>query len=283
MNNLQQRSQPEQIRINRISIKGGKVYISVHQKQKGTGSIYKSQISPELTRVFNERGQLGLDSEILKLSAQQKIKLIGTHKSIRVYKEILSDPDNLKEYTEAEVGILIDNKKIEDLPIGKTYVIKMRAGETLSGVLSFKIESGYELTPYSTNDLPTEKAKFFVLRTQASQYLDYIRRNCPNYSQYNFEIQEKKNTEDYRGIAKIAKWCKDQGIDIELRKTVKVDAQASEVIRVYRFRKNRELKLDAHLRDDLKTSYILYRRDSELYKTSNQLYMIDKLKQYKLK
>lgn len=282
MNNSRQRSQPEQIRINRISIKGSQVYISVHQNQKGTGSIYKSQISPELTRVFNERGQLGIDDEILKLASQQKIKLIGSHKSIRVYKEILSDPENLKEYSEAETGILIDNKRIEDLPTGKTYVIKMN-GQTLAGVLAFKTQNGYELTPYSINDLPTEKAKFFVLRNQASQYLDYIRRNCPNYSQYNFEIQEKKNTEDYRGIAKIARWCEEQGIVLELRKTIKVDAQASEVVRVYRFKKNRELTLEAHLRDDLKTSYILYRRDNKLYTTTNQLHMVDKLKQYKLK
>lgn len=233
--------------------------------------------------VYKERGQLGLDSEILKLTAQNKIKLIGTHKSVRVYKEILSDPDNLKEYSEAEADVLITTKKIEDLPTGKTYVIKMRSGETLAGVLSFKTESGFELTPYSTNDLPTEKAKFFVLRNQASQYLDYIRRNCPNYSTYYFEIQEKKDTEDYRGIVKIAKWCKDQSIELELRKTINVQGSGEELTRVYRFKKAREYRLEAHIKENNTTTYTLYRRDDELYTTTNQLYMIDVLKRYKLK
>ena len=135
MTNSQQQSQP--IRINRVSIKGGAVYTSILQHSKNRSGLYKSQKSPSLTRVFQERGQIGLDAEILKMTAQGQIKLIGSHKSIRAYKEVLSDPDNLKEYSEAEVDALITTKRAEDLPTGKTYVIKMN-GTTPAGVLTFK-------------------------------------------------------------------------------------------------------------------------------------------------
>ena len=282
MTNSQQQSQP--IRINRVSIKGGEVYTSILQHSKTRSGLYKSQKSPSLTRVFKERGRLGLDAEILKMTAQGKIKLIGSHKSIRAYKEVLSDPDNLKEYSEAEVDALITTKRAEDLPTGKTYVIKMN-GTTLAGVLTFKTHHGYELTPYSVDDLPDEKPKYFVLRNQAVQYLEYIKRNCPAYSRINFEIQEKKDVEDYRGIAKIATYCKKEDIPIELRKTTTIKGQGEDttIIRVYRFKKNRDLRLEAHINEHKPSTYELWRRDENIYTTSNQLYMVEKLKNYKLK
>lgn len=127
------------VRVKRIAVVGGKVRLAVCRTQKGTGTTTKSVISEDLSEVYEKRGKTGLDTEILKLCAKGKMKLIGTHKSVIDYREILMNQDNVQSLTEEKTDILLDELDKQELFTGKTFAIKMNNTDYLAGVLTVKI------------------------------------------------------------------------------------------------------------------------------------------------
>lgn len=269
----------EVIKVQRVSIIGGKVRLSIVYTKRGTGSTSKSYISEDLSEVYEKRGKIGLDTEILRLCAKGKMKIIGSHKSILEYKEILANPDNLQTLSEEKTDILLDDISTREAFTGKTFTIQMASGDYLAGVLTVKIGEHTEYVPYGTKDMPHKPIKYFVLREQARAYLNYIRQNCPAYYTYKLEIVEKVNDSDFSGIAKIAKWCEKQGIQIRMPK--KPVILEDKMTKTFRF-PNREYKLEAEITNKL-TTYRFFRRKTILCESTKQLDIIDEMKKYKLK
>lgn len=267
------------IKVQRVSIVGGKVKLSVVYTKKGVGTTSKSYISEDLSEVYEKRGKIGLDTEILRLCAKGKIKIIGSHKSILEYKEILANPDNITSLSEEKTDILLDDISTKEQFTGKTFAIQMASGDYLAGVLTVKIGEHTEYVPYGTKDMPHKPIKYFVLREQARAYLNYIRQNCPAYYTYKLEIVEKVNDSDYSGIAKISKWCEKQGIQIRMpKKPIIVD---NTMTKTFRF-PNRDYKLEAEMTSQI-TTYRFFRRKDVLCESTRQLDIIDEMKKYKLK
>ena len=271
----------EPVKINRISIKGGSVYISKYNHIRGSSSDYHAIKSEDLTKVYQERGQSGLDHTILTLVAQGKMKLIGTHGKLREYKEILSNQENVQLLSEAKVDILVDTIEQTEQPTGKTYVIKMR-DDILAGVIQFKIGDKIELTPYGTKDLLGAKPRFFILKSQATQYLQALREGCPDWSSYHLSIEEKKNDEDFKGIRKIADWCQNKKIDIKLQNIVVTTGDMESVQKIYKF-PNRDYKLSVEMTKSSGSKYIFSRRKKVLLEATNQHDILDVMIKYNLK
>lgn len=271
----------EPVKINRVSVKGGSVYISTYKHVRGSSSDYHATKSDDLTRIYQERGQAGLDHAILTLVAQGKMKLIGTHGKLREYKEILSNTENVEVLSEAKVDILLDPVQQQEQPTGKTYVIKMK-DDILAGVVRYKLGDKIELTPYGTKDLLGAKPKFFVLRSQASQYLQTLHEKCPDWASYNLSIVEKKNDQDFEGIRKIARWCQDRNIDIKLQNTILTTGETESIKKIYKF-PNRDYKLSVEITNSNGSKYTFSRRKEVLTQTTNQQKIIDSISKYKLK
>ena len=271
----------EPVKINRVSVKGGSVYISTYKHTRGSSSDYHATKSDDLTKVYQERGQSGLDHAILTLVAQGKMKLIGTHGKLREYKEILSNEENLKVLSEAKVDILLDTLEQTEQPTGKTYVIKMK-NDILAGVIQYKIGDKVELTPYGTKDLVGAKPRFFILKSQATQYLQTLREGCPDWSSYHLSIEEKKNDEDFTGIRKIANWCQDRKINIKLQNTILTTGDTESVQKIYKF-PNRDYKLSVEMTKSNGSKYVFSRRKKVLLETTNQQNILDIMKKYNLK
>ena len=270
----------EQVRVTRITVVGGKVRLAVCQTVRGTGTTTKSVVSEDLSEVLEKRGKLGLDHEILRLCAKGKMKLIGSHKSLREYKEILASPENLEMLSEEKTDILLDEIETERETTGKTYAIRINGGDWLAGVLSVKIGEHIEYVPYGTQDMPRKAPKYFILREQAKAYIGYIREHCESFYMYKMEIVEKVDTSAFDGVAKIAKWCETHGVSLSMPKKPEIVKDRDVIIRVYRFR-NREYTLTVELYKK-RTVYIFKRRKDILCESNRQVDIIHEMEKYKL-
>ena len=271
----------EPIRITRISTVGGKVRLAVCKTKRGQGTTTKSFISEDLTEVYEKRGKQGLDNEILRLCAKEKLKLIGSHKSLREYKEILSNPENLKMLAEEQTDILLDEIRTKEEFTGKTYAIRINGNDFLAGVLTVKIGEHVEYVPYGTKDMPNKSIKYFILREQAQAYLKYIREHCESFYHYKMEIVEKVDSGYTDGLAKIAKWCDTHRIPMTMPKKPVVDKDRDVVTRTYRF-PNREYKLLVELYRG-RTVYKFMRRSEVPCESNRQLDIMEEMGKYKLK
>lgn len=143
----------EPLRVARITIVGGKVRLAICKTKRGQGTITKSTTSQALTSIYEKRGKIGLDNEILKQCAQGAIKLIGNHTSIKTYKEILLIPENAEMLTEEKTAILIDEAETEDEYTGTTYAIKLNGKDFLCGVLTVKTGDEVQYIFFQKNEI----------------------------------------------------------------------------------------------------------------------------------
>lgn len=269
----------ETVRVTRITVVGGKVRLAVCKTQRGCGTTTKAVVSEDLSEVYEKRGKTGLDTEILRLCAKGKMKLIGTHRSVMEYREILANPDNVESLSEEKTDILLDDLETKEKFTGKTFAIRINRDDFLAGVLTVKIGDHVEYVPYGTKDMKHKPVKYFLLREQARAYLDYVRGNCPAYYQYKMEIVEKVNDEEFTGIGKIAKWCRTHQVDIKMPK--KPTILGDTMHRVYRF-PNREYKLEVE-QSQMTSTYRFMRRKETLCESNRQLDIIQEMEKYKLK
>lgn len=186
------------------------------------------------------------------------------------------DEETRNRISSLEIGARIATAEEAIRPAVKPFVIEMRDGETLAGCYIFRIGEDEQLTPYSTVDV-AGKPKFFLSKDQAKQYIDTLKRKCPAWAGYNFQIRQRSNAEDFEGVAKIAKWCRSHDVEFAHVKTLK-DSNGIRV-KFYKFPQKSWYRLEAHQDTRTSTSYTLISSGKIDTKVTNQLRLIERLKQ----
>lgn len=276
----------EVVKINRLSEKGGKIYISVCKD----GNRYRSEESEVLSAIFgpNKDWDRVYDKLIHEVVAG-RVQLIGRQYRIGYLREVLDsldadaveylkkeDEETRNRISSLEIGARIATAEEAIRPAVKPFVIEMRDGETLAGCYIFRIGEDEQLTPYSTVDV-AGKPKFFLSKDQAKQYIDTLKRKCPAWAGYNFQIRQRSNAEDFEGVAKIAKWCRSHDVEFAHVKTLK-DSNGIRV-KFYKFPQKSWYRLEAHQDTRTSTSYTLISSGKIDTKVTNQLRLIERLKQ----
>ena len=276
----------EIMKINRIVSKGGRIYVSVH---RGYNS-YRAQESEVLTAIYGEAKDWdSVCNKILQEAVAGRIQLIGRQGKIGYIRGILesldeeskedikrADEESRKKIESLDIGAKIATAEALGTPSLRPWTIEMKSGEILAGAYIFKIGEEEELTPYSTADIDGATPKYFLSKGQAEQYIEAIKRKCPQWAVYNFQLRQKQNTRDFTGIAKIANFCKKAGIELQHVKNAK-DSEGR-LVRYFRFMDKTWYRLEARQDTPTTATYTLYASGKVLYETTNQLKVIDRLK-----
>lgn len=274
------------MKINRIVAKGGRIYISVH---RGYNS-YKAQESEVLTTIYGEAKDWdSVCSKVLQEAVAGRIQLIGRHGKIGYIRGILesldeeskeeikkADAESRKKLESLDIGARIATAEALDTPSLRPWIIEMKTGEILAGVYIFKIGDNEELTPYSTADINGATPKYFLTKEHAEQYIEAIKRKCPQWAVYNLRLRQKQNTKDFTGIAKIANFCKKAGIELQHVKNAK-DSEGR-LVRYFRFMDKTWYRLESRQDTPTTATYTLYASGKVIEESTNQYKTIERLK-----
>ena len=274
----------DRIKINRVSQKHGKIYISVCKN----GNSYRAGESEVLSAIYGEnRDWDGVYSKIIREVVLGRVQLIGRHGRVGYIRGVIESLDDtsieelrredeeVNRVSDAEIGARIATVEEALRPSLKPWVIEMRGGEVLAGVYIFKIGDAEQLTPYSTTEVPIGP-KFFLSKDQASQYLEALKAKCPLWAGYNFQLRQRANSKDFEGVAKIGRFCTTHGIEFAHVKTIK-DSDGCRV-KHYNFPTKRWYRLEAQQNSATQTTYRLICSGKIDTEATNQLQIIERLR-----
>ena len=273
------------VKINRISAKHGKIYISVCKD----ANTYLAEESEVLTALYGEvKDWDRVYSKLIREVVAGRVQLIGRHGRVGYVRGVIESLDDtsieeLKQedaevrgrLSDAEIGARIATVEEAIRPSLKPWVIEMRDGEVLAGVYIFKIGDDDHLTPYSTSEVPIGP-KFFLSKDQAMQYLEVLKAKCPLWTGYNFQLRQRANSKDFEGVAKIGRFCTTNGIEFVHVKTVK-DSNGCRV-KNYGFPTKRWYRLEAQQNSATQTTYRLICSGKIDTEATNQLQIIERLR-----
>lgn len=165
--------------INRITIKKDGVYVSTHSSND-TSPYYSSKID-FLTKAFNEKGQEGLDKEIIDMCFSN-CSLRGNHKSIVVYSKAINKAINEK--------LFIDIRKEYDLLEEKAFAIANRFDQYKNLTKEESQRFYNEIKPkldelrnkrneYVANIVKEEREK--ILQIKENEPSTKLEKSCENY------------------------------------------------------------------------------------------------------
>ena len=274
------------VKINRISAKHGKIYISVCK----VANTYRAEESEVLTALYGEvKDWDRVCSKIVREVVAGRVQLIGRHGRVGYIRGVIESLDDKSiealrqedaevrsRVSEAEIGARIATVEEAIRPSLKPWVIEMRGGEVLAGVYIFRIGDDEQLTPYSTTEVPIGP-KFFLSKDQATQYLEALKEKCPLWAGYNFQLRQRANSRDFEGVAKIGHFCTAHGIEFCHVKTVK-DSNGCRV-KHYTFPTKSWYRLEAQQTSVTRSTYRLISSGRVDTESTNQLKIIERLKQ----
>ena len=152
--------------INRITIKKDGVYVS--SKPIGTKSKFHSERNSSLSSIYENRGQVGLDIEVIRL-ALTGAKLIGNHPSIKRYRHVIDPFIKSEAYSDMQTVIKNNWDKLPEED--KDSIATNYYSDAALAFLSFKNEK---------------------INSMASMLSDRIPVNTLNYEFVLYELLENK-------------------------------------------------------------------------------------------